>query len=238
MKSSRTLLLLPGLDGTGDLFTSFVSALPSTLEPRVVRYPADRFLSYEGLFPFVTEAIPEVRPFVLLAESFSTPLAVRLAATNPSNLTALIICAGFIKNPVPGLLPWMKTLVRPSLFSFSPPRFALEYFLIGAHASHELRDTVRRAVRSVPPDVIASRVRAVMACDARDELSQVRVPTLYLQAEQDRLVRKQCFQEIQQIKRDTILASIPAPHLVLQREPSKAADLIVRFLEELSLSRD
>jgi hypothetical protein len=48
-----------------------------------------------------------------------------------------------------------------------------------------------------------------------------------------RLVRKACFEEIKQLKRDTIFASIPAPHLVLQREPQRAADLIERFLESL-----
>ena len=233
MKNDRALVLLPGLDGTGDLFESFVSALPLNLKPKVVRYPADRFLTYEELFPFVIDAIPGAQPFVLLAESFSTPLAVRLAATNPSNLTALIICAGFIKNPMPGWLWWMKALVRPSVFRVPPPRIVLEYFLIGAHAPRSLRDALRRALRLVAPAVIASRVQAVMGCDAEEDLVRVQVPTLYLQAEQDRLVRKACFEEIKQLKRDTILAPIPAPHLVLQREPQMAADLIERFLEDL-----
>jgi pimeloyl-ACP methyl ester carboxylesterase len=63
-----------------------------------------------------------------------------------------------------------------------------------------------------------------MACDASEQLVRVRVPTLYLQAEQDRLVRKSSFQEIQELKPDTVLVSIAAPHFVLQREPCKAAD--------------
>ena len=54
-----TLVLLPGLDGTGDLFTNFVSALPSNLDARIVRYPADRFVSYAELFPFVADGCPE-----------------------------------------------------------------------------------------------------------------------------------------------------------------------------------
>lgn len=68
-------------------------------------------------FSFVIDAIPRTRPFVLLAESFSTPLAVKLAATNPSNLKGLIICAGFIKNPVTGWLLQMKAFIRP-FFSY------------------------------------------------------------------------------------------------------------------------
>jgi poly(3-hydroxyalkanoate) synthetase len=80
---------------------------------------------------------------------------------------------------------------------------------------------------------MAMRVQAVMDCDARTELSQVKVPVLYLQAEHDRLVKKSSFTEIQQLKRDVTLASISAPHFVLQREPRKAADLIVRFVQGL-----
>lgn len=227
------LLLLPGLDGTGDLFTNFIAALPPNLEARVVRYPADRFLSYEELLSVAKDAIPRAGPFVLLAESFSTPLAVKLAATDPSNLAGLIICAGFIKNPMTGWLLRMKALLRPAIFRVPPPRFVLEYFLIGAHAARGLGDAVRHALRSVSPEVIALRVRAAMACDVREELIRVRVPILYLQAEQDRLVGKRCFKEIQELKQDTIFASIPSPHLVLQREPRRAAESIVRFLERL-----
>jgi pimeloyl-ACP methyl ester carboxylesterase len=230
---STTLVLLPGLDGTGNLFANFVSALTPNLDTRIVRYPTDRLLSYADLFSFVVDAVPQTQPFVLLAESFSTPLAVRLAATNPANLKGLVICAGFIRNPVQGWLRHMKTLVHPFFFRIPPPRFVIEHFLIGAHAPRELRDDVRRTLRSVSPEVVALRVQAVMACDASEPLVRVRVPTLYLQAEQDRLVRKSSFQEIQELKPDTVLISIAAPHFVLQREPRKAADLIVHFVAGL-----
>jgi len=230
---STTLVLLPGLDGTGNLFANFVSALTPNLDTRIVRYPTDRLLSYADLFSFVVDAVPQTQPFVLLAESFSTPLAVRLAATNPASLKGLVICAGFIRNPVRGWLRHMKTLVHPFFFRIPPPRFAIEHFLIGAHAPRELRDDVRRTLRSVSPEVVALRVQAVMACDASESLVRVRVPTLYLQGDQDRLVRESSFQEIQELKPDTVLVSVAAPHLVLQREPRKAADLIVHFVAGL-----
>jgi pimeloyl-ACP methyl ester carboxylesterase len=229
------LVLLPGLDGTGNLFANFVSALTPSLDTRIVRYPTDRLLSYADLFSFVADAIPQTQPFVLLAESFSTPLAVRLAATNPANLRGLVICAGFIRNPVRGWLRHMRTLAHPSLFRIPTPRFVIEHFLIGAHAPRELRNDVRRTLRSVSPEVVALRVQAVMACDASEPLVRVRVPTLYLQAEQDRLVRKSSFQEIQELKPDTVLISIAAPHFVLQREPRKAADLIAHFVAGLPI---
>ena len=79
--SLDALVLLPGLDGTGTLFADLVSELPQTLKINVARYPTQTFLSYSELIPWVEKAIPSNRSFLLVAESFSTPLAVKFAAT-------------------------------------------------------------------------------------------------------------------------------------------------------------
>jgi len=211
----------------------FASAVTPSLDVRIVRYPANRPLSYADLISLVVDALPRSQRFVLLAESFSTPLAVMLASKHPANLKGLIICAGFVRNPLRGWLRCMKSFVWPSLFRIPPPRFVLEHFLVGALAPRELKDDVRRTLRSVSADVIAFRVRSVMACDARAELTRVHVPTLYLQAEHDRLVSKSSFEEIQALKPDTTLALIGAPHFVLQVEPYKAAEVITQFIARL-----
>ena len=78
----RSLVLLPGLDGTGLLFQPLVECLPDAIEPVVVSYPPDQKLGYEELLPLVLERLPAA-PFVLLGESFSGPLAVMAAATAP-----------------------------------------------------------------------------------------------------------------------------------------------------------
>ena len=88
-------------------------------------------------------------------------------------------------------------------------------------------------LRSVSPEAMAFPARAVMAFDATKDFARIRVPTLYLQTEQDRLVSKSSFQEIREVKPDAILALIAAPHLVLQREPNKAADVMSQFVASL-----
>lgn len=44
-----TLVLLPGLDGTGELFAPFIGAAEHGADIRVVRYPADEALGYAQL---------------------------------------------------------------------------------------------------------------------------------------------------------------------------------------------
>jgi pimeloyl-[acyl-carrier protein] methyl ester esterase len=123
---AKHLVLLPGLDGTGQLFSDFVAALPNTISATVVTYPGRETLTYADLRRFVSEAIPECESFVLLAESFSSPLGAEFTASKPPNLAALIICAGFASRPLGGCSPLAKTLAWPWLFKVNTPRFILE----------------------------------------------------------------------------------------------------------------
>ncbi len=72
-------VLLPGMDGTGLLFTPLLSALPIGVDPIVVSYPADRAASPEELLRIVLAHLPGEGAYVLIAESFSGPLALRAA---------------------------------------------------------------------------------------------------------------------------------------------------------------
>ena len=69
METTRvtTAVLLPGLDGTGDLFDVFVAHAPHDVE--------------------------------CIAESFSGPIGVRLAARFPERVTRLVLCNSFVTPP-------------------------------------------------------------------------------------------------------------------------------------------
>src|SRR5450755_3555099 len=95
------LVLLPGLDGTGKLFAEFVQVLSPKVECVVVAYPKDQPMGYGELEGLVVSALPNNRPFVLLGESFSGPLAIRIAARAPKGLVGLILSVTFAKNPYP-----------------------------------------------------------------------------------------------------------------------------------------
>lgn len=230
----RHLVLLPGLDGTGELFADFIAALPHTLTAKPVAYPRDRSMSYTDLLPIVAAAAPHSEPFALVAESFSTPVALAYASTCPPNLRALIICAGFVSNPVGNWSEFAKGFVRPWLFKLTPPRLILEHFLVGANAPTVLIQQVRRVLKSVAPEVLSSRVQSVLACDAKADLVGTKVPLVYLLASHDRLVSAFSRKEISRLRPDIVLASIAAPHMLLQREPQKAANLIATYVQQFN----
>jgi pimeloyl-[acyl-carrier protein] methyl ester esterase len=232
------MVLLSGLDGTGDLFVDFIAALPESWTATTVTFPTDRFLTYTDLRPLVGAAVPQSERFVLVAESFSAPLAVWYAATNPPNLAAVVICAGFVRNPLHGWSGAVKALVKPWLFKLKPPRTILAYFLLGQHAPSGLLQSLRHALQKVSPDVLSGRLQEVLDCDARDDLRRTTVPLLYLEATYDRLLSLSCKDEFSQLRPDTVLRSVPAPHLLLQREPQKAATVIMAFISSLASRPD
>jgi pimeloyl-ACP methyl ester carboxylesterase len=232
--NSSTLVLLPGLEGTGTLFADFVSQLPPALTLIIGKYPAQQFLAYAELVSHVREIVPSDTPFVLVAESFSTPLAAMFAATRPPDLVGLILCAGFITNPAKNWTLLAKILARRAVLRISPPRWFLERFVLGNDPPATLEANFREALRAADAEVLAERLRAILDCDAREDLRRTEIPLMYIQAGRDRLVPTQCFAEIQRVRPNAQLVSIPgAPHLVLQREPRKCAQAIARFIEEL-----
>jgi len=234
LQSELKLVLLPGMDGTGQLFNDFIEALPNALETVTVRYPAEQCLSYAELENFVRAVCPTSGPFMLLAESFSTPLAIQYAASNPVNLVGMVLCAGFATSPVRGWRQLLGRLLAPLLFRIPLPNLAAKLWLVGPDASPSLLAAVRSAVSSVRSKVLAARLRAVLGCDVRAELGRVAVPVLYIQAKQDRLVSSSCLEELRRVKPQIVVAALEGPHLLLQREPRRAAEVVAGFAQHLA----
>src|SRR3989442_15079698 len=117
-----------------------------------------------------------------------------------------------------------------------PPRTVLEYLLLGQNAPPDLLQKLHHALHRVSPDVLSGRVQEVLDCDARDDLRRTTIPLLYLEATHDKLLSSSCKNEFSQLRPDTVLRSVPAPHLLLQREPQKAASIIMAFISSLPSS--
>jgi pimeloyl-ACP methyl ester carboxylesterase len=218
------------LEGSGTLFANLLPELPKEIKAIVAGYPQHKFLSYSQLVVWLKDLVPKDGAFVVLGESFGSELAVKYAATHPPNLAGIILCAGFVSNPVRswGILP--RLLANPFLFRFQPPEFALKYFVAGGHAPKSLLQAVRKARLSVSASVFAKRAQATIHCNAREELRAVNVPLLYLQATEDHLVDKSSLAEILRLHPQTNSVSIRAPHMLLQTEPRAAAKAITDFL--------
>jgi len=222
------LVLLPGMDGTGVLFRRLTAALPPAPEPLVVSYPTHEPLGLDGLVAFVEPRLPQAELFVLAGESFSGPVAVRLAARRPPGLAGLALVATFVRYPPVAALLW-RALVHDFVLGVSPPAALIRGLLTGWDAPAPLVDEVRDAVASVAPAAMAARLRAVLTVDLRDGLKAVAVPVLYLAGRRDRLVGKWAMNQVCAACPDAQAVVLDAAHLVLQRRPAEAAAVLTAF---------
>lgn len=226
-------MLLPGLDGTGELFGPLLAELPDWIHPIVVSYPRDRELGYAELLPLAAASLPTAAPFVILGESFSGPLAIMLAAGRPAGLKGVILCASFVKKPFRTLPAWIGVLCIGPVFRLWPALLKVRSLPMRGEL-RALLPIALAAIRSVRPEVVASRVRALMNVDVRAELRAMPFPLLYLQALRDQLIGKHNAEEIRSIRPDARLAQIDTRHFLLQLEPKRAAAAIASFLETSS----
>lgn len=223
-----TVVLLPGLDGTGKLFREFVQALQPSVDSLIVSYPTDQAMGYDELEALVLAALPSDRPFVLLGESFSGPLAIRVAARSPAGLVAVILCGSFAKNP----FPWLRW-ARP-LAAYLPlkslPRWVRAPLMWGSASPNRAPAQMERAIAGVSPAVIRHRIAALLAVDETAALGLIRLPTLVLRARHDRVISRAATQGILKALPSARMAEIDGPHLLLQTRASECAAIVLQFM--------
>jgi pimeloyl-ACP methyl ester carboxylesterase len=229
-----TLVLLPGLDGTGKLFSEFVKSLGSGVDSRIVAYPKDRALGYDELETLVLAALPRDQRFILLGESFSGPIAIRIAARAPAGLLGVILCGTFAKNP----FPWLRW-ARP-LAAYLPlkslPRWLRAPLMWGSASPQRAPAQAERAMTGVSAEVIRRRIAALLTVDESAALGRIRLPTLLLRAVRDRVIPRAATRWILKTLPGAQLAEIDGPHLLLQARPAECAAVVRQFMTVVMLT--
>lgn len=220
------VVLLPGLDGSGLLFQQLVDRTPPGFSTQVIAYPGDEVLRYAELEPLVRAQLPD-GPYLLVGESYSSPLAVKLAARPTGDLRGLVLAAGFVTAPARRfwrLLPWRAAFALPAPASWLR-------WVMGLGTGSGV-DRLRVAVGSASTKVLAARVREALEVDVREELSRVRCPLLYLAAAHDRVVPQRCAREVLDLHRAAMIETLDVGHPVLQLTPEAAWRELGTFVQQ------
>jgi pimeloyl-ACP methyl ester carboxylesterase len=221
-----SLVILPGLDGGSLLARPFVERLPPTLVPTPLDLPADEYLDQRRLLDWVGRRLPR-EPFFLLAQSFTTPLALELARRHP--VRGLVLVTPLSRPPRCGL--GALRLIPRALLGIRPPRLAVRWLLLGRDAPAELLDAFAASLSSLPAAVLAGRVRELPAVFASIRDLSPPCPTLCLHAAEDRLLTGPCPRRDTERVRHVVLHG---PHLLLPRRPAEVAAEVARFVATLS----
>ena len=213
------------MHGTTELMDDFQRAAPRDAHVELVALPA-QLSDYSELASALASTTRLTADSILIAESFSGPLAIMLAER--IGVAALILCNTFAKSPYVSAL----ALLPLSLIArIPPPSLLTRYFVIGTGAPDSMVSQVKKVLEHVPAEVLASRTRSVLHVDVTHQLARVTSPILCLHGTRDHLVRRWSLKTI--VRAATVpvtIAEIDAPHLLLKTSPREAWSAIETFL--------
>jgi pimeloyl-ACP methyl ester carboxylesterase len=222
------LVLLPGLDGTGELFQRVKHRLATQSDVTVVRYPSDPQMGYDDYVAFAKDAIG-ARRIIILGESFSGPIAVKLAALLPDQVEGLILAATFLQSPWPPFVVRRVASINPQ----GALRSARDAFLMGRFRDAEMSATIDRVVANMPPDLRAARICAVAGVDVRAEFALLNCPVLAIHGSEDWVVPPRAMRAAILSKPHAEFAVFQAAHMLLQTRPAAAAEARSKFIRRL-----
>jgi pimeloyl-ACP methyl ester carboxylesterase len=188
----RAVVLVPGMDGTGDLFYRQVPCLERGYRVATYRLRDDA-PSLDVLATDLAHTIDMVAPVerraIVVGESFGGAVAMTCALTYPDQVAALVILNSFpyfapqlrLRLAIAGLraLPWGAMPLVRHLTAFR------------LHSRHTHRADIRQFVQltaRATRDGYINRLKLLTRFDVRDRLHDIRQPTLFLASERDHLV--------------------------------------------------
>lgn len=223
--------MLPGFDGTGVLYEPLIAALGEQCDCVAVHY--ENHQAVDGYHAQIRAACAGDAPIVLLAESFSGPLALATMAALPDQVVAGVLSTTFAKPPLALVISLAQKL---RLASFTLPTVSeqvLRLFCLNGVRDVGLIREIAGVVRGVDAATMASRINALTHMDATAHLAQIRQPVLMLHAEEDRVVRRRFSDSLVQGLANVQEVSVRGPHLLLQARADACAAEIQQFLKTL-----
>ena len=188
----RAVVLVPGMNGTGELFYRQVPRLERSYRVATysLREDAESLdLLAADLSHVVDVVAPIERRAIIVGESFGGAVALTFALSYPERVGALVILNSFphfapqirLRLAIAGLavLPWGAMPLVRHLTAFR------------LHSPHTHRAEVKQFIEltaHATRDGYINRLKLLRRYDVRDRLHDIRQPALFLASEHDHLV--------------------------------------------------
>lgn len=221
-------IVFPGMHGNAVLLEDFHRTAPVAFRLDLQTLPRKGW-DYEQLTDHFSPVVANLSECMLVGESFSGPLVVKLAARFPKIVKRLLLVASFVTPPTPfaaRLLPWWL------LFRLPVSDSTVEHWMIGKGHSDQFRQHVRKQVGTADSATMAKRMRQIIRVDVTAELQSLQCPVLYIQAAQDRMVPEQCGRWIAEHSQNASVVRLDGTHLILQTHANEAWDAIRAWVNQ------
>lgn len=187
----ETIILVPGIDGTAELFYRQIPLLAERFDVVAFPLPDRPDATMADLADDLAGLIDEVghEGALLLGESFGGALSLHVALRHPDLVKGLVIV-----NSFPYLDNRLQLLAAPRLLRLIPwgampmARRLTEHRIHSAHVGDDELREFRQRTRLIERDGYIRRMQILSGHDVRNDLHRIKAPTLFLAGTEDRLV--------------------------------------------------
>lgn len=208
------VILLPGLHGSTALYDALVASAPPWARCRALPLPDDGAQGFDAIAERLAPALRPLEGFVLLAESFSGPVAARLTRMLAGRVGLLVLCNPLTVAPLRPPARLTARLIRSGL----APAWAVAFAMCGSDAA--LGRLILRETRRLPLPTLQARLATALRASGADITDHVAAPLLAILGTNDRLLPAATSRSLLSAVPNSRIAELPAPHLVAQTMPS------------------
>jgi pimeloyl-ACP methyl ester carboxylesterase len=186
------IVLVPGMDGTGELFYRQVPLLEKSYSVATYALREDATsmeVLADDLRQVIEQAAPREKRAIVMGESFGGTVALSTALLYPKHVSALVVL-----NSFPYFAPQFRLRLAIAGVSVVPwgamslVRHATSLFM---HSRHTHRDELKKFLELTARTTRAgyrNRLTILKTYDVRERLREIQCPTLFLAAEYDHLI--------------------------------------------------
>lgn len=218
------IVFLPGMDGTGLLFSELVKNMPQDMDHEVVCLNDIQGVSYRQQSKQIAEKIGPSN-VILVAESYSGRIAYELCNILENRISKVIFIASFISCPsrlakLAAVSP--ENFLKPHLF----PNWLIKRLCFGGRGNRELSESVRRAISRVEPKLLKQRLKnmAELEAPSRYQLKEA----VYIRPTNDYLVGREALQVLRKVYSELNIETVEGGHFIAQTAPESCARIILR----------
>jgi len=217
-----TVILLPGLDGTGLLFRPLLEELPSSLDIEVISLDKLNGSTYHEQAIEIASTLTNQK-LLLVAESYSGRIAYELCEQLSKNITGIVFIASFIDSP--SVTAKLAKLIPVFMLKPSPiSKWLLGKMGFSGFGNKALVNRVFESLAIADKHKLKARLKNISNLSAPTKTYDI--SCVYIQPSTDLLVSSKAAQNIKTVFPNTELVSLQGGHFIAQSNPAGCAKVI------------
>lgn len=229
------LILMPGMDGTGNLFAALANELPhldvdivklNNAQPSLYARQTIDQAPYDVEFEYLSQLIGDER-VTLIAESYSGLLAYRLCQAMPEQIRQVVFIASFVSVPsrwayLAAAIP--SQLINPSLV----PQWLLDKFCFAGFGQPQHVSALVDSIAEVDKRLLSARLKSIAGLPRVQP--SVQTPALYIRPKNDYLVSRSALKHMANVFPKLTIKYLAGGHFIAQTHPSECAAIISQVI--------